>query len=110
MSGALGGDPFPWGIASGDPWPDGVVLWTRAAAAGEVRWAIAEDEAFGKVAQRGTGRADPAHAHAIHADVRGLRPARWYWYRSMTRLTASIIRRHSETLTVTCLRPRGVSL
>ena len=25
---------FPWGVASGDPRPDGVVLWTRLDAAG----------------------------------------------------------------------------
>ena len=28
---SLGGDPFTLGVASGDPTPDGVVLWTRLA-------------------------------------------------------------------------------
>src|SRR5258708_4870588 len=27
----LAGYPFTLGVASGDPWPDGVVLWTRLA-------------------------------------------------------------------------------
>lgn len=26
-----GGDPFTLGVASGDPWPAGMVLWTRLA-------------------------------------------------------------------------------
>jgi alkaline phosphatase D len=30
-SGELPGDPFTLGVASGDPAPDGVVLWTRLA-------------------------------------------------------------------------------
>jgi len=89
LSRAASGEPFPWGIASGDPWPDGVVLWTRAAAAGEVRWEVAEDEAFSKVVKRGAMRADPAIGHAIHAEVRGLRPARWYWYRFIVAAGAS---------------------
>ena len=28
---ALPGTPFTLGVASGDPWPDGFVLWTRLA-------------------------------------------------------------------------------
>src|SRR4051812_48943958 len=49
--------PFPLGIASGDPWPDSVVLWTRLApdpfegggmpaANVEVGWELASDRAF----------------------------------------------------------------
>ena len=28
---AKDGDPFTLGVASGDPWPDGFVIWTRLA-------------------------------------------------------------------------------
>jgi alkaline phosphatase D len=31
--------------------------------------------------QRGTAWATPALAHSAHVEVRGLEPARWYWYR-----------------------------
>ena len=31
--------------------------------------------------QRGTAAASPAFAHAVHAEVDGLEPGRWYWYR-----------------------------
>ena len=89
------GPLFTLGVASGDPWPDGVVLWTRlapdpVAADGlggmpdvtvQVRWEVAEDERFRRVVRRGVERATPGWAHSVHAEVRGLRPDRVYWYR-----------------------------
>src|SRR3954471_14750014 len=83
--------PFTVGVASGDPLPDGIVLWTRLApqplAPGggmpaepvEVSWTIADDEAMSRVVQRGTAIATPGWAHSVHVEVSGLRPARWYW-------------------------------
>jgi alkaline phosphatase D len=84
--------PFTLGVASGSPLPDGVVLWTRLApepldggGVGHepvvVRWEVADDENFGRVVQRGTVDALPAHAHSVHIEVQGLQPARWYFYR-----------------------------
>ena len=84
-------DPFTLGICSGDPLPDGMVLWTRLAmeplAGGgmgqdshEVDWVVAEDEGLKKIVKRGKAVATPQFAHCVHADVRGLKPARWYWY------------------------------
>src|SRR5688500_16091788 len=75
------GHPFPLGVASGDPLPDGIVLWTRLEGPGEVRWELAEDERFRRTVVGGTTFARPKDGHAVHVDVRGLRPARWYWYR-----------------------------
>lgn len=86
------GDPFALGVASGDPWPDSVVIWTRLApeplAGGgmpptpvEVGWEIAEDERFRRVVQKGRTWAVPEWAHSVHVEVTGLKPARWYWYR-----------------------------
>jgi len=84
---------FTLGVASGDPAPDGVVLWTRLAPAPleadggmppapvSVRWEVAEDEAFGRLVRSGVGRAQPHWGHAVHVDVTGLRPARRYFYR-----------------------------
>ncbi|MEV7980514.1 alkaline phosphatase D family protein [Streptomyces sp. NPDC086519] len=83
---------FSLGIASGDPLPDGIVLWTRLAPdplngggmPGEtvpVEWEIAEDERLRKVVRRGTAHARPEYGHSVHVDVRGLRPDRSYWYR-----------------------------
>lgn len=86
---------FTLGVASGDPMPDGVVLWTRLAtdptapdgSGGMARrnipvsWQVAEDERFRKIVKSGVERATPAWAHSVHAEVDGLRPDREYWYR-----------------------------
>ncbi len=83
--------PFSLGVASGDPLPDGVVLWTRLApdplnGGGMpqrnvvVQWQIALDENMRKVVQRGRTLATPQLGHSVHVDVRGLEPERWYWY------------------------------
>lgn len=84
--------PFPLGVASGDPRPDGVVLWTRLAprpadgggmpmAAVEVQWEIAHDRAFRQMAGRGTAIARPELGHSVHVEVPGLEPDRDYFYR-----------------------------
>jgi alkaline phosphatase D len=93
-SAANGAYPFTLGVASGAPLPDSVVLWTRllpdplnaasmAPIAQQVRWEVAHDEAFTRIAAKGTAVATPALAHSVNVDVRGLQPDRWYWYRFM---------------------------
>ncbi|MBD0837649.1 alkaline phosphatase D family protein [Streptomyces sp. TRM68416] len=83
---------FSLGVASGDPLPDGIVLWTRLApdplsgggmpdSTVPVHWELAQDERFRKVVRRGTAQARPEYGHSVHVDVRGLRPGRTYWYR-----------------------------
>lgn len=90
---SFGNDPFTLGVASGDPDPTGVVLWTRLAprpleADGgmprenvEVSWELAEDEGMKNVVKTGTSVATPDLAHSVHVEVDGLKPDRWYWYR-----------------------------
>lgn len=89
----LEGDPFTLGVASGDPWPDGFVLWTRLAPkpmepgggmpmkAVAVSWDVAEDERFTRIAQTGEAYARPELGHSVHVEVEGLKPGRRYWYR-----------------------------
>ncbi|MGJ5750871.1 alkaline phosphatase D [Streptomyces puniciscabiei] len=84
---------FLHGVASGDPLPDGVLLWTRVtptpeAAPGsglgpdtEVSWVVARDKAFTNVVAKGTVTATAASDHTVKADVRGLAPATDYWFR-----------------------------
>ena len=85
-------NPYTLGVASGYPHASGMTIWTRLApqpikgggmptAPVEVRWEIAEDDAFRKIAARGTALASPEWAHSIHVDVTGLNPGRPYWYR-----------------------------
>ncbi|MBP2368914.1 alkaline phosphatase D family protein [Pseudonocardia parietis] len=91
-------DPFTLGVASGDPSPDGVVLWTRLAPRPDaedglggmpdrpvdVEWEIAEDEAFTRVVRRGTETTTADVAHSVHAEPAGLAPDREYFYRFRT--------------------------
>jgi alkaline phosphatase D len=88
-------DPFALGVASGDPWPNGVVLWTRLAPEPlaldglggmpqrkvPVGWEVATDERFRHVARRGRTVAVPELAHSVHVEVGGLAPDRQYYYR-----------------------------
>ncbi|TDD63555.1 alkaline phosphatase D family protein [Actinomadura rubrisoli] len=95
VGGRVPADPFQLGVASGDPLPDGFVLWTRLAprpleADGHggmprgpftVEYEVAEDAAFTRIAARGQAVASPELAHSVHAEVHGLRPDREYHYR-----------------------------
>ncbi|MEU0963899.1 alkaline phosphatase D family protein [Streptomyces sp. NPDC005917] len=84
---------FLHGIASGDPLPDGVLLWTRvtptadatpgsgAGADTEVSWVVATDKALTNVVSRGSATATAASDHTVKADIRGLAPATDYWFR-----------------------------
>lgn len=99
-----GRDPFTLGVASGDPVPDGVVLWTRLApdplapsggmpdARVPVTWEIDEDERFSRP-RRGTAVADPAWGHSVHVEIAGLAPGRRYFYRFISGGIASPVGR-----------------
>jgi alkaline phosphatase D len=85
--------PFKLGVASGDPSPDGFVIWTRIAPKPlelhsglrmnkmTVAWEVATDERFAAVVAKGEEIARPELGHSIHAEVAGLQPNRPYWYR-----------------------------
>ena len=91
-------DPFTLGVASGDPAPDGVVIWTRLAPhpladdglggmparAVDVEWEVAADERFTRIEQRGMTTAAPDAAHSVHVELTGLRPGADYFYRFRT--------------------------
>jgi alkaline phosphatase D len=88
---AMADNPFTLGVASGDPLADAIVLWTRLAPKPieggsmpaervEVDWQVATDERMSNVVKKGRTSASPDLAHSVHVDVRGLEPARWYWY------------------------------
>ncbi|MFJ3502990.1 alkaline phosphatase D family protein [Streptomyces sp. NPDC090135] len=88
-----GAPAFLHGVASGDPLPDGVLLWTRVTPVPEavpgsglgpdvrVGWEVAEDRGFARTVASGTTTAGAATDHTVKADVRGLRPATSYWFR-----------------------------
>ncbi|MDA5142912.1 alkaline phosphatase D family protein [Streptomyces sp. AD681] len=84
---------FLHGVASGDPLPDGVLLWTRVTPVPEaipgsgtgpdteVSWVVATDKALTNVVAKGSVTATAASDHTVKADVRGLAPATDYWFR-----------------------------
>ena len=90
--GPIKGDPFTLGVASGDPLPDSVVLWTRLAPEPlsedggmpdrqvPVQWEMAADEDMDDVVGKGNVKARPEYAHSVHIDVRGLDPDTEYFY------------------------------
>jgi alkaline phosphatase D len=84
--------PFPLGVASGDPWSESVVLWTRLApdpldGGGmpminvEVGWEIAADPSLRTIVDKGTIVARPELGHSVHVEATGLEPGREYFYR-----------------------------
>ncbi|MBX9393004.1 alkaline phosphatase D family protein [Streptomyces sp. TRM72054] len=86
-------DPFTLGVASGDPGPTSVLLWTRLAPAPyqpdsglpaervTVHWELARDENFRRPVRRGTATAHPELHHTVHVEVGHLEPGRVYYYR-----------------------------
>lgn len=93
---AIEEQPFTLGVASGDPRPDSVVLWTRLAPKPleadsglppepiAVTWEIAEDRAFHRVVGDGEVSAHPEFHHSVHIEAEELTPATDYYYRFRT--------------------------
>ena len=84
---ALATGPFRHGVASGDPLPDAVILWTRAtqngeaAAPVEVTWEIAKDATFSAIVGTGAVTTDAARDFTVKVDATGLEAGTTYYYR-----------------------------
>lgn len=82
-------NPFALGVASGSPTHDSVVLWTRLVESGldsrpvTVRWEVADDDKFTRIAQSGQHLATADLGHSVHVELQNLQPDRWYFYRFM---------------------------
>lgn len=75
---------YPQGVASGDPKPNSVIVWTRIETTDQsvnVSYEIAEDQAFTKVVARGDYAADASSDHTVKLKVENLTPATKYYYR-----------------------------
>src|SRR4051812_40157001 len=73
--------PFPQGIASGDPSPDGVLLWTRVEGASEVSYEVAGDRDFHTIVTSGIEVVSIDSDATVRVEVTGLAPRTTYWYR-----------------------------
>ncbi|WSF63010.1 alkaline phosphatase D family protein [Streptomyces sp. NBC_01352] len=89
---SVSGTVFKLGVASGDPLPTAIVLWTRVLPANPgssgilpptvaVTWELASDSGFTKIVKSGTATASSSLGYSVHVDVTGLTPATDYWYR-----------------------------
>jgi alkaline phosphatase D len=76
---------YPHGVASGDPDPHSVILWTRRPYETGTRQLltveVAEDEAFKNVVAHAKAPVLAAADWTSRVLVAGLKPARTYWYR-----------------------------
>src|SRR5689334_89763 len=88
---------FPQGVASGDPRPDSVILWTRVspngAAEETVHYEIGLDQAFSAVLAAGDLTVDASTDFAIRVKVTGLTARTTYYYRFRARGATSDIGR-----------------
>ncbi|WP_411721439.1 alkaline phosphatase D family protein [Mycetocola sp.] len=84
---------FRHGVASGDPLPDGILLWTRVTptenslpGSGQgpqvkVTWEVSNSPDFRRIVARGNTPTGPARDHTVKAEASGLKPGTTYWYR-----------------------------
>ncbi|MEE2034975.1 alkaline phosphatase D family protein [Rhodococcus chondri] len=84
---------FAHGVASGDPLPDAVILWTRVTPTPDaipgsgigpdtpVAWEIARDKDFREIVASGSVTASATSDHTVKIDATGLDPATAYFYR-----------------------------
>jgi alkaline phosphatase D len=78
-------DLYPEGVASGDPGPDSVILWTRRpfdqGARHVLTVEIAEDQGFRRIVAHAPAAVSAAADWTCRVLAGGLKPARVYWYR-----------------------------
>lgn len=103
VSSASTGGYFRHGVASGDPLPDKVLLWTRVTPSDDatpgsgvggtvpVEFTVAEDAEFTRVVTAGFLSTGPDVDHTVKVDAEGLTPDTWYFYRF------TVDGQHSET-------------
>ncbi|WCZ37763.1 Phospholipase D precursor [Corynebacterium jeddahense] len=85
--------PFVHGVASGDPLPDAVVLWTRVtpdefAVPGsgggvdtQLHWCVARDAELSDIVAQGEATSRAEQDHTVHVEVAGLDADTVYYYR-----------------------------
>lgn len=79
--------PFYHGVASGDPLPNGVIIWTRVTPDSAqfnqtilVSWRVSTDTGMTNVIQSGSLVTDSTKDYTIKVDVPGLNPNTFYFY------------------------------
>lgn len=79
--------PFFHGVASGDPLPDAVIIWTRVTStlpSVDVDWFMALDTGMTQIVAQGTATTDASKDYTVKVDVTGLSPYTTYYYDFLT--------------------------
>jgi alkaline phosphatase D len=88
---------FNYGIASGDPLSDRVIIWTRATPSADftpnIDWEVATDEAFATIVSKGSTSTDASKDYTVKVDATGLKPGTSYFYRFKHGSTTSSVGR-----------------
>ena len=76
--------PFYQGVASGDPLPESVIIWTRVTPEYEdtleVSWTMYADAAHQQTVASGVAATHPGINYIVKTEVSGLQPDRHYYY------------------------------
>ena len=87
VPGAYEASSFQYGIASGDPTSESVILWTHLttdSAEDVVTVQVATDESFDNLIGEQTATARASQDHTVKIDYQGLNPGTEYYYRFVT--------------------------
>ena len=110
---------FKHGVASGDPHPESVILWTRVTPTPEatpgsgkgpkvsVRWQVAKDRRFTDIVAKGSFTTSAARDHTVKLEAKGLRPRTTYYYRFLYQGVASRVGR-TKTAPAANASPRNL--
>lgn len=85
--------PFYYGVASGDPTHESVLIWTKVytpLTETKLSWQISEDESFKNIIQEGDALALAENNHSVMVEVSGLKSRQTYFYRFIHEGKASI--------------------
>lgn len=95
--------PFYHGVASGDPLPDRVIIWTRVTPdyvdSLTVSWKMATDEGMTQVVQSGQEVTGQDRDFTVKVDVTGLQPDTYYYYQFEWNGAKSLVGRTKTTPT-----------
>lgn len=100
---ALQGQGFSHGVASGEPGPHQVLLWTRFVApsgTSKLNWELSESQDFVAIAASGETTAAPENDFCAKAVAKGLKPGQWYYYRFISPTGERSVAGRTKTLPV----------
>jgi len=103
--------PFYHGVASGDPLPDRVIIWTRVTPTRqksvEVEWTVSTSANMSKPLKKGITQTDSTRDYTVKIDVTGLSPNTTYYYQFTALKGQSTVGR---TKTTAASQSQGVKL